>query len=203
MNRIVIALVILWCVAIAACGEAVSVQGADAPAASVATAGGATADATASSITPGEIPPVHEKLVLTDAEWRKRLTPAQYDVLRGHATEAPFCGGYAAIEKNGPGTYYCAGCGAPLFTADTMFTSGTGWPSFFKAIPDRVESTTDNSFGMERTEVHCARCGGHLGHVFDDGPEPTGKRYCINAVALRFVPAGKDTAAATSAGTKP
>jgi peptide methionine sulfoxide reductase msrA/msrB len=142
-------------------------------------------------------PAASDRLVLSDAEWRRRLTPEQYDVLRGKGTEAPFCGGYAAIERNGPGIYHCAGCGNPLFASTTMFTSGTGWPSFFQALPGRVEEHTDASWGMVRTEITCARCGGHLGHVFDDGPAPTGKRYCINAVALTFV--AKETAPTASA----
>lgn len=130
-----------------------------------------------------------DKLTLSDAEWQKRLTPEQYTVLRRKGTEPAFCGGYTAIKHNGPGTYHCAGCGAPLFIHTTKFDSGTGWPSFFQPITGRVDSETDSSHGMTRTEVHCARCGGHLGHRFDDGPEPTGLRFCINAVSLAFVPA--------------
>ena len=133
-------------------------------------------------------PPVNEKLTLTDEQWKARLTSEQYDVLRRHGTEPAFCGGYTKIKHNGPGIYHCAGCGAPLFSADTKFESGTGWPSFFQPLPGRVASQVDSSYGMERTEVHCARCGGHLGHSFDDGPAPTGLRFCINAVALTFVP---------------
>ncbi len=136
---------------------------------------------------PLENPPVNEKLTLTDEQWQARLTTEQYNVLRRHGTEPAFCGGYTAIKHNGPGTYFCAGCGAPLFTAETKFESGTGWPSFFQPLPGRVENQSDRSYGMERTEVHCARCGGHLGHLFDDGPAPTGMRYCINAVSLTFV----------------
>jgi peptide-methionine (R)-S-oxide reductase len=141
-----------------------------------------------------EIPPVGDKLVLSDEEWQKRLTPEQYQVLRRHGTERAFCGGYTATKTHGPGTYHCSGCGAPLFTADTKFESGTGWPSFFQPLPGRVDSQVDNAFGMVRTEIHCARCGGHLGHQFDDGPAPTGQRYCINAVSLAFAPAVKDGA---------
>jgi peptide-methionine (R)-S-oxide reductase len=136
-----------------------------------------------------EAPPVDQKLILSDDEWRKRLTPEQYLVLRRHGTEPAFCGGYTATKHHGPGTYHCAGCGNPLFTAETKFESGSGWPSFFQPIPGRVEEQTDTSHGMIRTEIHCARCGGHLGHVFDDGPAPTGLRYCINAVSLSFTPA--------------
>lgn len=139
-----------------------------------------------------EIPPVGDKLVLSDEEWQKRLTPEQYKVLRRKGTEPAFCGGYTATKTHGPGTYHCTGCGAPLFTAKTKFDSGTGWPSFWEQIPGRVASEEDRSYGMVRTEVHCARCGGHLGHLFDDGPAPTGQRYCINAVSLSFTPdAGK------------
>ncbi len=139
-----------------------------------------------------------DKLTLTDAEWQKRLTPEQFSVLRRHGTEAPFCANYQALKHDAAGTYVCSGCAAPLFAVGTKFDSGTGWPSFFQPLPGRVESTTDSSHGMERDEVHCARCGGHLGHVFDDGPAPTGKRYCINAVSLTFVPEP-----APSAATKP
>jgi peptide-methionine (R)-S-oxide reductase len=145
-----------------------------------ATAGAATAPVAATGT-----------LTLTDAQWKARLTPEVYQVLRHQETEPAFCGGYKKIEENGPGTYCCAGCGAPLFTADTKFHSGTGWPSFFQAIPGAVGETHDTSYGMDRTEIHCARCGGHLGHVFTDGPAPTGLRYCINAAALTFTPTGR------------
>jgi peptide-methionine (R)-S-oxide reductase len=161
-------------------------------AAAAPSAGSATPPAAAArgAAVPLENPPVNEKLTLSDEQWQARLSTEQYNVLRRHGTEPPFCGGYTAIKHNGPGTYHCAGCGAPLFSADTKFESGTGWPSFFQPLPGRVDSQVDRSYGMERTEVHCARCGGHLGHSFDDGPAPTGLRYCINAVSLTFVAKG-------------
>jgi peptide-methionine (R)-S-oxide reductase len=124
----------------------------------------------------------------TDEEWRRILTPAQYAVLREHATEQP--GSCALLQEHRPGTFSCAGCGQRLFVAERKFESGTGWPSFFDPVEGALERTTDTSFGMVRVEVHCSRCGGHLGHVFNDGPPPTGLRYCINGVALDFEPAG-------------
>jgi peptide-methionine (R)-S-oxide reductase len=124
---------------------------------------------------------------LSDAEWRKRLTPAQYNVLRNHGTERP--GSSPLNNEHRKGTYACAGCDLPLFASDTKFHSGTGWPSFYQPLPNAVGTKTDRSFFMTRTEVHCSRCLGHLGHVFDDGPPPTGLRYCMNGVALKFEPA--------------
>ncbi|MCK6491093.1 MAG: bifunctional methionine sulfoxide reductase B/A protein [Planctomycetes bacterium] len=133
-------------------------------------------------------PAVTDRLVLSDQEWRQRLTPEQFTVLRQQGTERPFCGGYTASKDHGPGTYRCAGCGNPLFDGGQKFESGTGWPSFWHCFKGRVALKRDASHGMERTEVVCARCDGHLGHLFDDGPAPTGARFCINAVSLRFDP---------------
>ena len=127
-----------------------------------------------------------EKLELSDEEWKQRLTPEQYKVLRKEGTERPFT---SPLNKEyGEGTYVCAGCELPLFTSETKYDSGTGWPSFWASIEGHTETKTDFKLIFPRTEYHCARCGGHQGHVFDDGPEPTGKRWCNNGVALKFIP---------------
>lgn len=126
------------------------------------------------------------RLSKTDAEWKKELTELEYQVLRKEGTERAFTGDL--LKNKQKGTYTCRGCGLPLFSSDTKFDSGTGWPSFWKPIrPEFVAEHEDRAYGMVRTEVECARCGGHLGHVFDDGPKPTGLRYCINSVSLDFV----------------
>ncbi|MBF2063505.1 MAG: peptide-methionine (R)-S-oxide reductase MsrB [Calothrix sp. C42_A2020_038] len=126
------------------------------------------------------------EVVKTDTEWQSILTPEQYRVLRKHGTERA---GTSPLDKEyGEGTYYCAGCGQALFTSDTKFNSGTGWPSFFQPIEGAIATSVDKSLFMTRVEVHCSRCGGHLGHVFNDGPQPTGLRYCMNGVSLKFEP---------------
>lgn len=124
------------------------------------------------------------RVTKSDAEWKKSLSPAAYDVLRHQGTEMPYSSPLDMNYKKG--TYLCAGCNQPLYSSDTKYDSHTGWPSFWKPLPNAILTAADNSLDMERTEVHCIACGGHLGHVFDDGPRPTGLRYCMNGVALRF-----------------
>ena len=130
------------------------------------------------------------EFMLSDAEWRKRLSEEAYAVLRQEATERPYTS--ALLNEKRAGTYTCAGCALDLYSSRTKFDSGTGWPSFYEALPNAVGTKTDHKLLMARIEVHCRRCGGHLGHLFDDGPAPTGKRHCINGVAMGFRP--KDTA---------
>ena len=126
------------------------------------------------------------EITKTEDEWKKVLTPEQFQVLRKHGTERA---GTSALDKTyDPGTYDCAACDLPLYASETKFNSGTGWPSFFKPLDNAIGTSVDKSFFSTRTEVHCRRCGGHLGHVFEDGPKPTGLRYCMNGVSLKFIP---------------
>ncbi len=131
--------------------------------------------------------PVGSVVKLSPAQWKEKLSPAQYRILREKGTERPGSG--HLLREKRPGIFGCAGCGAPLFDAKTKFESGTGWPSFFQSLPGRVSLLPDNTYGMSRVEILCSRCGGHLGHVFEDGPRPTGKRYCVNSLSLDFTPA--------------
>ena len=145
---------------------------------------GAAARFVGAADTGGTAPTNTFEVAMTEADWQKRLTPAQFTVLRKHGTERA---GSSPLDKEyRPGAYHCAGCELALFSSDTKFDSGTGWPSFWAPLTNAVGTTTDRSFLMVRTEAHCTRCGGHLGHVFDDGPKPTGLRYCMNGVALTF-----------------
>ena len=132
----------------------------------------------------GHAPSKQFSVEKSEAEWRKELSPEAYHVMREHGTERA---GTSALDKQyGEGVYHCAGCGKPLFASSTKFNSGTGWPSFYEPLDGAVDTTTDRSFFMTRTEVHCADCGGHLGHVFEDGPQPTGQRFCMNGCSLDF-----------------
>ena len=136
---------------------------------------------------PGEAAPGNFEVRLSEAEWRKRLSPQQYRILRQAATER--AGSSPLDREKRKGNFHCAGCDQPLFASAAKYDSGTGWPSFFRPLPNAVGLKPDNTLFMRRTEVHCSRCGGHLGHVFDDGPRPTGKRYCMNGAAMNFAAA--------------
>lgn len=141
----------------------------------------------ACSVPSGAEAPEATRIQKTDAEWKRILGPIRYSVLRGHGTEPPFRNEY--FDHKETGKYVCAGCGADLFASGQKFDSGTGWPSFYAPVAEgRVGETVDTSHGMRRVEVHCQACGGHLGHVFPDGPKPTGQRYCINSASLKFAP---------------
>jgi peptide-methionine (R)-S-oxide reductase len=143
----------------------------------------ATAARTTFAVAEGEV----FEISRTPEEWMKLLTPAQFATLREEATEAKFTS--ALLDEHRTGTYACAGCDLPIYASDTKYDSGTGWPSFFDVMPNAIGKKEDNTLFTTRTEVHCRRCGGHLGHVFDDGPQPTGLRYCMNGVALKFIAA--------------
>jgi peptide-methionine (R)-S-oxide reductase len=132
------------------------------------------------------------EITYSDQEWRERLSPEQYYVLRAHGTER--AGSSPLDREKRAGTFVCAGCELPLFSSETKFDSGTGWPSFWAPLDNAIGTSEDRTLFMTRTEVHCRRCGGHLGHVFEDGPPPTGLRYCMNGVAMKFVPAGEQAA---------
>jgi peptide-methionine (R)-S-oxide reductase len=151
-----------------------------------ALAGGGAAAVAAARMALAATPEQHFEFTLADDEWRRRLSPQAYAVLRHEATETPFTS--PLNDEHRSGTFSCAGCALALFSSATKFDSGTGWPSFWRPLPNAVAERRDGTLGMMRTEVHCRRCGGHLGHVFDDGPAPTGLRYCMNGVAMAFAP---------------
>jgi peptide-methionine (R)-S-oxide reductase len=149
-------------------------------------AGSAALAAAWSGMSAAPAPAADPRFRFTPAQWRKRLSADQYAVLREEGTERP--GSSALLKEKRAGQFACAGCGQPVYSSRTKYESGTGWPSFWDAVPGAVGTSKDMKIGYERVEVHCKRCGGHLGHIFDDGPKPTGKRHCINGLALKFVP---------------
>jgi peptide-methionine (R)-S-oxide reductase len=138
-------------------------------------------------VAPAEAAAEKFEIEKSDAEWRAQLTPQQYEILRNHGTERPYTS--PLLKEHRKGNFACAGCDLPLFSSETKFESGTGWPSFYQPLENAIGRTEDRTYGMVRTEVHCRRCGGHMGHVFDDGPKPTGLRYCIDGFGLTFHPA--------------
>lgn len=150
----------------------------------LATSGASAAGVAFATTACAKAPPGKFEVTYTDAEWKKRLTPAQYRTLRHEATDQPYKSPF--LNEKRAGMYSCAGCALPLYSSKVKYDSGTGWPSFWQAMPNAIRTRTDFALGFPRTEVHCRRCGGHLGHVFDDGPKPTGKRHCINGTALKF-----------------
>jgi peptide-methionine (R)-S-oxide reductase len=148
--------------------------------------GGSVAALASACTRAGAAPTQHFEVEMTDAQWKAKLTPQAYEVLRHEGTETPFTSPLNSEHRKG--TFSCAGCALAAFSSETKFDSHTGWPSFWQPLPNAVQKQTDTSLGMTRDEIHCRRCGGHLGHVFDDGPPPTGLRYCMNGVALSFTP---------------